>query len=159
MDVYPISRYVDIALSVKAFRDNELEILKQVLEDSQNNPQTTYNALLEILNNELAGFLVYGRTPLTEYSWDIYWLIVHRDFQRKGIGRKLIERAEVCIVAKSPNAVVRVETSTKKEYSAAHGLYKRARFQEIGKLPNFYADGDDLIIFYKELGKGISGTS
>lgn len=149
MDIYPVSCYLDIAVTTKAFRDNDLEILKEVIEDHQKEPKSTYRVINEVINNKLVGFIVFGRVPLTKYSWDIYWLAVRSDLQGKGIGKRLIEGAEAFIKAKTPKAVVRIETSIKKEYSAAHGLYERMKFKEMGRVPNFYSCGDDLIIYYK----------
>lgn len=143
--------YIDIALSSQAFRDSELEVLKDVINDYVDNSSTTYNFFEEKIGDKLVGFVIFGKTPLTEYGWDIYWLIVHKMFQGKGVGRRLIQRVEEFVLTMDHKAILRVETSSKKEYSAARGLYVKLNYLELGRLPNFYSESDDLIIFYKEI--------
>ena len=148
---HDINNYIDITRSTDAFTEEELGILREVLEDLRQNKKTTYNKIEEEFDGKLAGFAIFGRTPLTEFTWDIYWLIVDKTFQGKGIGRQLLTRTEEFIRDKMPRAAIKLETSTRKKYSAARGLYKRVKFQEAGKLANFYGEGDDMIIFYKEI--------
>jgi len=148
---YDVNEYLNIARKTEIFSESEVGILKEILEDFQNNKKTSYVLLEERVEGKLAGFILFGRTPLTECIWDIYWLIVDNMCQGRGIGKSLLIRTEEFIRQKMPKAAIRLETSTRKRYSAARGLYKRVHFQEAGKLPNFYAEGDDLIIFYKEI--------
>ncbi|MCG2711812.1 MAG: GNAT family N-acetyltransferase [Candidatus Omnitrophica bacterium] len=148
---YEISKYLDITRNTEAFTEGELDTLKEVLEDLRHNNKTSYNLLEEEIDDKLVGFALFGRTPLTEFTWDIYWLIVDKSFQGRGIGKSLLIRTEEFIREKMPRAAIKLETSTRKKYSAARGLYKRVKFQEAGKLPNFYCEGDDMIIFYKEI--------
>ncbi|MFH1459379.1 MAG: GNAT family N-acetyltransferase [Candidatus Omnitrophota bacterium] len=148
---YKINDYIDVAKNTEAFTEGELDILREVLEDLQNNKKTSYHLLEEEVEGKLVGFTLFGRTPLTEFTWDIYWLIVDKLFQGKGVGKSLLVRTEEFIKGKIPRAAIKLETSTRKKYSAAHGLYKRNKFMEAGKLPNFYSEGDDMIIFYKEI--------
>ncbi|MBI4846792.1 MAG: GNAT family N-acetyltransferase [Candidatus Omnitrophica bacterium] len=148
---HDIKNYLDVAKNTETFMESELDVLKEVLEDFQHNKKTSYHLIEEEVNGDLAGFILFGRTPLTEFTWDIYWVVVNKSLHGKGIGKSLLVRTEEFIRQKMPRAAIKIETSTRKRYSAARGLYKRVDFQEVGKLPNFYAQDDDLIIFYKEV--------
>jgi hypothetical protein len=46
---------------------------------------------------------------------------------------------------------VRVETSQTESYGAARNLYDRLGYPQAARLPAFYRQGDDLIIYYKVL--------
>ncbi len=147
---YPLEEYLNTAADTGVFNDKELAVLAEVLEELKNNQRTSYILLEDSLDGKLTAFIIFGRTPLTEFVWDIYWLVVNRQVQGKGIGKRLLLEAEKYICGVTPRAALRLETSTLKRFSAARGLYKKANFQEAGRLPNFYSAGDDLIIFYKE---------
>jgi len=101
----------------------------------------------------VVGFVIFGRIPLTVDGWDIYWLAVDKAYQGKGIGKKLLKDVEEHILKEDPQANIRVETSTLKEYAHARNLYYKAGFQEVGRIKDFYASGDDVIIFYKQIAR------
>ncbi|MCS7166876.1 MAG: N-acetyltransferase [Gemmatales bacterium] len=98
----------------------------------------------------VAGFVIFGPTPLTVHTWDIYWIAVSRDVQRHGIGSRLLESAEARIRAQR-GKLVRVETSSLPTYEATRRFYEKHGYQRAGVIPDFYADGDDLVIYYKRL--------
>jgi ribosomal protein S18 acetylase RimI-like enzyme len=148
---YEIKQYLKITKSTEVFNEGEIEILKELLEDLQNNKKTTYSLIEEEADGKLAGFTLFGRTPLTEFTWDIYWIIVGKEFQGRGIGKSLLIKTEELIKEKTSRATIKLETSTRKKYSAARGLYKRVKFEEAGTLSNFYSEGDDMVIFYKDI--------
>lgn len=141
--------YLKIAENVLVFNPAEKEIVKEILDDYERNPEKNYYLLGEEQDNVVLGFVIFGRTPLTESSWDIYWLMVDKYIQGKGIGRKLLKRVDEFISRKQNGAVLRVETSTRKEFAHARNLYLRQEFKEVGRIPNFYGKDDDLIVYYK----------
>lgn len=144
--VFGENRYLKIAKSTSAFNPLEVEVLKEVLTDCFENPKTTY-----ILFEEVGGFTIFGRSPMTKFSWDIYWTVVDKDFQRRGIGKKLQGRVEDYILKQDKKANLRVETSSKPAYDATRDFYKSIGFKEIGRIPDFYNENDSLVIFYKEI--------
>jgi len=91
--------------------------------------------------------------PLTEFSWDIYWLLVDKHWQGKGIGQQILSEVETFILKKQSQAVLRIETSTAREYLHARNLYQKQGFKEVGRIPHFYREDDDLLIYYKEIGR------
>lgn len=148
---YEIKHYLNITKNTEVFIDSEIDILKELLEDLQNNKNTSYGLIEETVEGKLAGFTLFGRTPLTEFTWDIYWIIVDKSFQGRGIGKTLILKTEEAIKEKTPRATIKLETSTRKKYAAARGLYKSMQYDQAGILPNFYSEGDDMVIFYKQV--------
>lgn len=143
--------YISLARSTEVFNPQEVQVLESVLEDYQKNHGKNYFLFEEKTDDKIAGFVIFGRTPITEFSWDIYWLVVNKTCQGKGIGRKLLKEVESFILQKEKRFILKVETSTRKEYTNARNLYAKQSFIEAGRIPNFYAQGDDLIIFYKEV--------
>ncbi len=151
MSQLEINRYLDIAQSTNIFIPQDFGILKEVLQDCQDNPTTNYILFDERQDKNILGFVIFGRIPMTEFSWDIYWLVVDKNFQGKGTGRKLLKEVESFIFSKQKRAILRVETSIRKEYTQARNLYVKQGFKQAGLISNFYGPGDDLIIFSKEI--------
>jgi len=145
--------YLEIAQSTDVFAPEELDILDEVLVECEN-PKLDY-LLIDDKDEEgkILGFLIFGRTPLTEFCWDVYWLCVHKGSQCKGVGRKLLKKVQEHILERHDYAVLRVETSTRKEYAHARNLYLKKGYLEVGRIPNFYRKDDDLIIFSKIIEK------
>jgi ribosomal protein S18 acetylase RimI-like enzyme len=114
-------------------------------------PADGYFIYEEKINDELCGFVVFGKTPLTQSNWDIYWVVVDKKYQGKGIGSRLIRAVEAYILEKDGFATMRLETSSRKEYVGTRIFYVKNGFKESGRIPGFYALGDDLVTFYKKV--------
>jgi ribosomal protein S18 acetylase RimI-like enzyme len=61
-----------------------------------------------------------------------------------------VER-QVCETASStqPARLLIIETSSLPRYEAARQLYCRHHYREVARIPDFYADGDDRVIYAK----------
>jgi ribosomal protein S18 acetylase RimI-like enzyme len=98
----------------------------------------------------VAGYICYGNTPLTEATWDIYWVAVDHDKQGFGIGRSLMQHAEEDI-KRMHGKLIMVETSGKPEYNKTRQFYDRLNYQRMCQIPEYYAPGDDLVLFSKRV--------
>ena len=150
---------VNAAESTGVFYSSEMKVLIEVLEKcytfSDVSPDTLppdgYFIHEEKVNNDLCGFVIFGKTPLTQSNWDIYWVVVDKKYQGKGIGSRLIRAVEAYILEEEGFATMRLETSSRKEYMGTRIFYIKNGFTEAGRIPDFYASGDDLVIFYKKV--------
>ena len=97
------------------------------------------------------GYVVYGPTPMTESTWDLYWIATHTRAKGKGVGSAVIERMEQDIRERK-GRMVRIETSGKDAYGPTRGFYEKTQYKPVGHFPNFYRVGDDLVILGKDLG-------
>jgi ribosomal protein S18 acetylase RimI-like enzyme len=148
MELHLIDQYVFCAEKTGVFSSEEITTLREILSDETNH----YLILSKKDKGKLAGFIILGRTPFTAFGWDIYWVVVSPDFQRQGIGRALMALAEEEMFKRTPeHAVIRVETSSRPEYTSAHKLYMSCGYKKIGEIPNFYKQNDALFFFSKEI--------
>jgi ribosomal protein S18 acetylase RimI-like enzyme len=145
--------YLDIAKDVSVFTKDEIEGIEETLGWYIEAPNTEFFLIDEKDGSKLLGYAMFGRAPITAFSWDLYWLLVAKDCQGKGIGRKLLNRLEESILKIDNRVVLRVETSTKREFIHARNLYNKLGYIEAGRIPDFYAQDDDLIIYYKHVVK------
>ncbi len=138
--------YLEVAVNVAVFTTQELNVIKEILGSYQQDPGKDYFLIEKKLGERVIGFILFGKNSLTASSWDLHWLIVGKNFQHKGIARKLLEELEAFLLAHNAQALLRLETSTKPEFAPARNLYIKQGFDEADRIPDFYAAGDDLIL-------------
>jgi ribosomal protein S18 acetylase RimI-like enzyme len=124
------------------------ELIDAFLEDTETSGYYIYIAEHD---GEIAGYVCYGNTPLTEATWDLYWIAVANNKQGFGIGRSLMKHAEDDI-KKMHGKLIMVETSGKPEYNKTRRFYDTLNYQRVCQIPDYYAPGDDLVLFSKRLG-------
>lgn len=115
-----------------------------------NNPlQTDYYFIAAVdMSDRPVGYVCYGKTPLTDAVYDLYWILVDADSQGRGIGKKMIESTEAILKAEGGRMLV-AETSGLPTYEAARTFYAKCGFREEARIKEFYKPGDDLIIYVK----------
>ncbi len=101
------------------------------------------------------GYICYGPTPMTQGTWDIYWIAVDPRKMNQGIGSALLKYAEQEVRAASGRLVI-LETSSKPVYARARKFYEKSGYEVICRISDFYALADDKIIYLKNIGKHIS---
>lgn len=133
------------------FYPEEIDIALELISEKINHPDvSTYEFLFAEYENTVVGYICYGKIPLTKASYDVYWIAVHPDFQGKGIGYTLLVAAEENIKAHDGKHFY-IETSGRKLYEPTHTFYCKAGYSIIAVFKDFYADGDDKLVFYKKL--------
>jgi len=133
------------------FRPDELLVAKDVLDDAlKGGPKNLYASFTATANGGPAGWICVGPTECTIGTFDIYWIAVSRVQHRMGIGRKLLEHAEEAI-RKAGGRLSVIETSNKEQYKPTRTFYLRNGYAKVACLKDFYAPGDDKIIYLKRL--------
>jgi ribosomal protein S18 acetylase RimI-like enzyme len=109
--------------------------------------------LLHVLEDDesrVAGYECHGPTPLTEGTYDLYWIAVDPACQGSGYGRALLAFAEADVRARGGRLLL-IETSSQESYAATIRFYERGGYPLMARIKNFYRPGDDKLIFGKEL--------
>jgi ribosomal protein S18 acetylase RimI-like enzyme len=96
------------------------------------------------------GYACYGHHPLTEDTFDLYWIVVHPEARGRGIARSLLEHVENQVVRQGGRLLV-LETSSSDAYAPARRLYASRGYAREATFLDFYAPGDDLLIYAKSL--------
>jgi ribosomal protein S18 acetylase RimI-like enzyme len=96
----------------------------------------------------LAGFVCYGHNPVTDAIHDVYWIAVHPDALRRGIGRALLAHVEQRVRDLAGRAIT-IETSCRPEYDAARGLYEACGYSRVAEIQDFYKPGDAMRTYMK----------
>ncbi|MCI0569837.1 MAG: GNAT family N-acetyltransferase [Myxococcaceae bacterium] len=101
-------------------------------------------------DGELLGYICYGPTPMTQGTYDLYWIASAPEARGQGVGARLVAEMEADLRAQG-GRLVRVETASQDAYTGTHRFYAAIRYDEEARFRDFYAPGDDLIILKKKL--------
>ena len=109
-----------------------------------------YHFLVFRDRNEVRGYACYGPHALTEGVFDLYWIAVDPAAQGRGGGGALMREVEARVVLRNGRLLL-VETSGSPDYASARRFYESCGYHYQAVVHDFYAPGDDLIIFGKVL--------
>lgn len=142
----------DILVATGAFSDEEVKVALELVDAAAADPaHPDYTArVLETPAGRVAGYVLYGRAPFTDSTWDLYWIAVHPDHQGDGSARRLMAEAEREIRARGGRRIL-VETAGKPSYARTRAFYERIGYEVVSRIPDFYRDGDDRVTYWKRL--------
>ena len=136
---------------IPEFKPEEVTVAEEVIDSYLGDPvHSGYYVSVAEAGPAVAGYICYGPTPLTEGTWDIYWLAVSPKKQGNGIGSALMQSAEQDI-RKAGGRLALIETSGTPAYEKTRRFHKRLGYEIIGVIPDFYQPADDKIIMQKRL--------
>lgn len=140
-------------LALVAAQDNftvlERRVAEEVIDDGLTG-RDDYEILVGVApDGTVAGFICYGPIPLTEHSFDLYWIATLPSHGRRGLGGRLLAAMEEEL--RRRQAVVYIDTSSTPGYDKARGFYEKHGYRVAARLQDFYHPGDDRVIYRKEL--------
>jgi ribosomal protein S18 acetylase RimI-like enzyme len=128
-----------------------LELIDEWLELGEHSGYLSY--VLEARDggsSEVLGYVTFGPTPLTESTFDLYWIAVDKSKHRGGVGKRMLKFTEEEIVRRGGKMLL-IETSSQETYDGTIQFYERTGYELVGKIPEYYKAGDDKLIFAKTL--------
>jgi ribosomal protein S18 acetylase RimI-like enzyme len=132
------------------FLPHEVTVAEELIDAYLSSPESGYYILVAEDGGRVAGYVCYGNTPLTEATWDIYWVAVDNSLRGKGTGKALMTGAETSIKSMHGKLMV-IETSGKPQYDKTRRFHISLGYNEIARIPDYYTAGDDLVILVKRL--------
>ena len=122
------------------------ELLNSYFVHSFESGYWTYTAV----NDKVAGYICYGPTPLTDGTYDVYWIAVDPVLQGQGIGSELMNFAEGDI-SRHKGRMITIYTSSQEKYSPTRDFYFKRGYLEGARIRDYYKPGDDLVIYVKQI--------
>jgi ribosomal protein S18 acetylase RimI-like enzyme len=145
------SPIMEILRNTPEFKPAEVIVAGELIDSYlQQGTASGYYLLTAVDDSTVQGYVCFGDTPLTEGTWDVYWIAVSHDNQGKGIGYALMSAIEDTIKKHNGRLII-IETSSTPEYEKTRRFYHRIGYTIICRIPNYYMPGDDLVIFQKIL--------
>ena len=131
------------------FREEEVATALELLDESLDGDDD-YRFVGAFDADQLVGYACWGATPGTVATSDLYWIVVDRGRQGAGVGSQLLGEVERRLTADGRRLVV-VETSSRADYAPTRGFYEARGYTRTATIPGYYAPGDDLVVFTKDL--------
>ena len=144
-------RIEEITRATRVFRDDEVPVALEVF-DGAVAGSPDYTALGATLDERLVGWICWGPTPCTLGTYDLYWMAVDPAAQAVGIGTALLREMEGRL-AGSARLIV-VETAGRPDYRPTRAFYEARGYRKTSVIPDFYAPGDDQVVYVKVLTRG-----
>jgi ribosomal protein S18 acetylase RimI-like enzyme len=142
---------IEILRGTPEFKPFEVEVAEELIDSYLDDPSGSgYHILVAEVDSTVAGYICYGPTPLTEGTWDIYWVAVARKRQSRGIGSALMKSAEKEIL-KAKGRLSIIETSSTPAYEKTRSFHLSHGYEVVARVPDFYSRGDDKLILRKRL--------
>jgi D-alanine-D-alanine ligase len=104
------------------FRDDEIAVAREVLDDAlAKGPDGHYQSYTAHEAGRPVGWICFGPTPCTLGTFDIYWIVVARERQGRGVGAALLRLAED-LIARRGGRITVLETSSRGVYTPPRHL-------------------------------------
>jgi GNAT superfamily N-acetyltransferase len=143
-------RIEDISRAVGVFREDEIPVALEVFDEAaREGGSASYIALGAELDGRLVGWICWGPTPCTLGTYDLYWMAVEPGLQGSGIGSALLGEMERRLAGVA--RLIIIETTGRADYAGTRGFYQARGYRPAARIPDFYAPGDDQVVFVKSV--------
>jgi len=141
---------LDILKRTDYFTAEEIKIADELLgsffTQSLESGYWTYTAV----NDKVVGYICYGPVPLTDGTYDVYWVAVDPALQGQGIGTELLNFAEDDI-SRHKGRLITIYTSSQEKYLPTRSFYLKRGYHEGARVRDYYRPADDLVIYVKQI--------
>lgn len=151
-----------IVESTGLFRSAEVDVAVELVDNCLAKGRASeYYFVFGDRDGATIGYACYGPITVTQGSYDVYWIAVDKRSQGQGLGRRLLAEAEHQVRSAGGRRIY-VETSGRPDYLPTRAFYERCGYQVEAVLREFYAPGDDKVVYVKavpvRLPEGALGT-
>jgi ribosomal protein S18 acetylase RimI-like enzyme len=140
------------------FQLSELEVIRKLLTDYftdgsghdslQNSNAERFWLTNHQNNGEIVGVAYCEPERMTDQTWNLQLIAIHPNHQGQGHGGKLLRHVEETLKACGGRMLL-VETLA--NFDLAQAFYRKYGYEEEARIRDFYAAGDDKVVFRKVL--------
>ena len=143
---------LSLLIKTKAFTSREIDVAMELIDIVLKDKKQKDYAVCCAVNDQdkVLGYICYGPSPMTEGTFDLYWIAVDPGVQGQGVGSSLIRFLEEK-VGEMKGRMILAETASIGEYEKTLKFYKCRGFKEVARVPDYYYSGNDRITFCKRL--------
>jgi GNAT superfamily N-acetyltransferase len=141
-----------LARASGVFNEGEAGIARELVEDNlvKGADGSGYYFLFADGPGRLDALACFGPIPATEGRAELYWIDVHPEARRTGLGTEIADAMEEVLRGWNIRYLV-CSTSSRAHYAPARNFYRSRGFVQVADIPRWYAEDDGLCIFRKEL--------
>jgi GNAT superfamily N-acetyltransferase len=133
------------------FLPADVEALEEVLADYHDgNHQWGHRSVTYEQDGQPIGFAYYAPAAMTDRTWELWWIVVSKQIQARGVGGQLLQHVEDAIRGENGRLLL-LETSSLPSYELTRRFYVKNGYHVVAELKDFYADGHHKVVYGKRL--------
>ena len=137
---------VAVTEATGVFKPHEIVALREVLDDYHATNHEYGHVAKTWDDGTIAGFVYFAPTAMTDRTFELWWIAVDPSRQGTGLGTRMLAAVEADVWA-AGGRVLLIETSSTAGYAPTRNFYLARGYAQVAAIPDFYADGDDKVIF------------
>ena len=106
--------------------------------------------IVEDRGSSIGAVAFYEPRDATDRVWYLTMIAVSPALQNAGVGRNLLGHIEGEL-RDAEQRLLLIETSGTTDYASSRSFYARGGYREVARVPDYFADGDDMVLFHKDL--------
>jgi len=142
----------ELVASTGFFNPAEVDVAVELVDEhlAKGAAQSGYHFIFAECDGQSVGYACYGPIAGTQSSFDLFWIAVDKRYQGRRIGQALLAESERRVFQAGGRRLY-IETSHREQYVSTRGFYLRSGYTQEAVLRDFYAPGDDKVIYVKAL--------
>ena len=135
-----------------AFKPHEVDVAMELVEIAltQKGQDDYHPYVLAEEDGTVVAYACFGKNPMTKATFDLYWIATRADRMGKGYGRAILSFVEE-EVRRCGGRLLVIETSSQESYGTQRLFYEKTGCILAARLPDYYDDGDDKLIYLKKI--------
>jgi GNAT superfamily N-acetyltransferase len=145
-------RLLALAHKIELFLPGDFDVIEELWTEfaAKGDSDSHYHFIVAQQDDGFLGFACYGQRPLTEGTFDLYWIGVDQRQQGRGVGKALMRVVEQHVRERGGRLLI-AETEGKPSFEPTRRFYLSAGYELEASIRDFYRPGEDLVIFTKRL--------
>ncbi len=140
----------EIARASGLFAPHELEELASVIAAHFEGELGEDHHWIVHANPSPSALAYFAPEAFAEGVWNLYLLAVHPDHHGVGHGEALVRHVEAHL-SRAGARILLIETSGLPRYERTRAFYHRCGYEEEARIRDYYASGDDKVVYRKVL--------
>lgn len=155
MEIRPLGpadrpQLAELLSRIETFTPDEVSCALELIDAALQPNNVDYQVLVAIRESKVVGYVCFGPTPMTQGTFDLYWIASDPQVRGQGVGAALVSGMEGAL-RRRQGRLIRVETSAMEAYGPTRGFYAAMQYKEESRFRDFYKPGEDLIVLAKRL--------
>jgi ribosomal protein S18 acetylase RimI-like enzyme len=105
------------------------------------------------VDGDVVGFCFAAREELTDGTWNMLAIATHTAHQGGGVGGALVAKLESTLLERGQRILI-ADTSGADEFARTRAFYRKIGYSEEARIRDFWAAGNDKVVFWKKLRLG-----
>ena len=141
---------IDLVIAAEMFSNDDAGFLEGMLADYfDGNKDEGHVCVIDDEDGPL-GVAYYQPEPAADRVWDLTMIAVRPVRQGQGRGAAMLRHVEEDLRARGGRLLL-VETSSLPQYDRTRAFYVKCGYEEEARVRDYWAAGDDLVVFRKAL--------